>query len=95
MRYFVRQIINGGRVCAFNQYYKSQVSDDILQNKSEELNVEENFYDFIETYLNYKNKHFKIIEKIYENQFNDYRDNKVDEKKTISMKNSVHFLFTD
>ena len=39
-----------------------------------------NFYDLIEAYLNYKNKHFKIFQKEYENQFNDYRDENVEEK---------------
>ena len=29
MRWFVRQSIKGGRVCAFNQYYKSKHCDDI------------------------------------------------------------------
>ena len=28
-RWFVRQSIKGGRVCAFNQYYKSKVCEDI------------------------------------------------------------------
>ena len=31
MRCFVRQSIKGGRVCAFNQYYKSKHCDDILE----------------------------------------------------------------
>ena len=30
--------------------------------------------------MNYKNKHFEIIEKEYENRFNDYRDIDVEEK---------------
>ena len=30
--------------------------------------------------MNYKNKHFKIFEKEYEDQFDDYRKEKVDEK---------------
>ena len=47
---------------------------------SEELNVKGNIYDIIEVYLNYKHKHFKIYEKEYENQFNDYRDEDVEEK---------------
>ena len=34
----------------------------------------------IEAYLNYKKKHFKIFEKDYENQFNDYGDEDVEEK---------------
>ena len=67
MRWFVRQSIKGGRVCAFNQYYESKICDDILKFISEELNVTGNIYDIIEAYLNYKNKRFKIYEKEYEN----------------------------
>ena len=39
MRCFVRQRIKGGRVCDFNQYYKSNICDDLLKIISEELNV--------------------------------------------------------
>ena len=39
MRWFVRQSIKGGRVCAFNQYYKSKICDDILKIISKELFV--------------------------------------------------------
>ena len=63
MRWFVRQSVKGGRVCVFNQYYNSEVCADFLKIISEELIVKGNIYDFIETYLNYKNKHFKISEK--------------------------------
>ena len=73
-RWFVRQSKKGGRVCAFNQYYKSKNYDDILKIISEELNVKRNKYDFIEAYLNYERKHFKNFEKEYGNQFNEYRD---------------------
>ena len=72
--------IKGGRVCAFNQYYKSKICDDIFKIISEEINVKGNIYDIIEAYLNYKNKYFKIYEKEYEKQFNDYRDENVEEK---------------
>ena len=37
-------------------------------------------YDTIEAYMEYKNKHFKIFEKEYEDQFDDYRDENVEEK---------------
>ena len=80
MRWFVRQNIKGGRVCAFNQYYKSKICDDILKIISEELNVKGNNYDITEAYPNFKNKHLKFYEKEYENQFNDYRDEDVEEK---------------
>ena len=42
MRHFVRQAAYGGRVCAFNQYYKSKICDDNLKTLSEELNVKGN-----------------------------------------------------
>ena len=80
MRWFVRQSIKGGRVCAFNQYYKSKHCDDILKIINKELAVKGSVYDTIEAYMEYKNKHFKIFEKEYENQFDDYRDEDIDEK---------------
>ena len=79
MRWFVRQSIKGGRVCAFNQYYKSKHCDDILKIINKELTVKGTVYDTIETYMEYKNKHFKIFEKEYEDQFDDYRDEDVEE----------------
>ena len=42
MRWFVRQPIKGGRVCAFNQYYRSKICDEVLKILSEELNVKGN-----------------------------------------------------
>ena len=80
MRWFVRQAAYGGGVCAFNQYYKSKHCDDIFKIISEELCVKGNVYDIIEAYMEYKNQHFKIFEKEYENQFNDYRDENIEEK---------------
>ena len=87
MRWFVRQSIKGGRFCSFNQYYQSKICDDILNIISEQLNVEGNIYDKIEAYQTYKNTHFKIFDKEYENQFNDYRDEDEEEKeKSINEK---------
>ena len=80
MRWFVRQSIKGGRVCAFNQYYKSKHCDDILKIINNELAVKGSVYDTIEAYVEYKNKHFKIFEKEYENKFDDYRNEDKDEK---------------
>ena len=79
-RWFVRQSIKGGRVCAFNQYYKSKHCDDILKIINKELVVRGTVYDTIEAYMEYKNKYFKIFEKEYEDQFDDYRDENVEEK---------------
>ena len=80
MRWFVRQSIRGGRVCAFNQYYKSNHYGDFKRILSKELSVKGNIYDIIEEYLRYKKKYYGIYKKEYENQFNDYRDEDEDEK---------------
>ena len=83
LRWFVRQAACGGRVCALNQYYKSKICDDILKTISEELHVQGNIYDIIEVYMDYKNKHFKVFEKGYENQFDEYRNEILEEKETF------------
>ena len=80
MRLFVRQNIKGGRVCAVNHYYKSKHCGDILKIINKELAVKGTVYETIEAYMEYKNKHFKIFEKEYEDQFDDYRDEDVEEK---------------
>ena len=80
MRDFVRQAAYGGRVCAFNQNYQSKHCDDILKNISKEISIKGSVYDIIQAYMEYKNKHFKIFEKEYESQFNDYRDENIEEK---------------
>ena len=67
-------------MCAFNQYYKSKIWDDILNIISEELNVQGNIFDNIELYMDFKNEHYKIFEKEDENQFDDCRNEKVEEK---------------
>ena len=87
MRWFVRQSIKGGRVCAFNQYYKSKHCDDILKIINKELAVKGTVYDTIEAYMEYKNKHFKIFEKEYEDHFEDYRlENEEEKQKYINEK---------
>ena len=48
MRWFVRQSIKGGRVCAFNQYYKSNHYNDIMRILSKELGVKGNIYEIVE-----------------------------------------------
>ena len=80
MRWPVRQSVKGGRVSAFIQYYDSKICDDILKIISEELNVTRNIFDIIEAYVKYKNNHLEIIKEEYENQFNNYRNEGVEEK---------------
>ena len=80
MRWFVRQSIKGGCVCAFNQSYKSPVYNDVEKIISKVLCVKGYIYDIIEEYVRYKKKHYEIFEKEYENQFNDYRHENEEEK---------------
>ena len=53
MRWFFRQSKKGGRVCAFNPYYKSEICDDVSKILSGELNVMGSVYDIIEPYKKY------------------------------------------
>ena len=80
IRWFVRQAAYGGHVCAFNQYYKSSMYDDILKITSKELKIEGNTYEKIEAYMKYKNEHFEIFEKENEDQFNDHRNENIEQK---------------
>ena len=87
MRHILRQCIKRGCVCTFNQYYKSKNCDVILKIISEELKVKGKIYDIIEAYWNYKNKHFKIYGKEYENQFRDYRHENEEKKENYINEN--------
>ena len=80
MRWFIRNSIKGGRCCAFNQYYKSEISNKIFKTISEEFNVNGNICDIINVYIKYVNKIKKDIEEEYNSQFEDYRDIDQDEK---------------
>ena len=53
MRWFIRNSIKGGRCCAFNQYYKSEISNKIFKTISEEFNVNGNICDIINVYIKY------------------------------------------
>ena len=61
MKWFVRQSIKGGRVCAFNQFNRSKICDDVLKILSDELNVKGSVYDIIEAQIEYKNHHLNNI----------------------------------
>ena len=80
MRWFVRQLIKGGGVCSFNQYYKSKHCDDVLKIINKKLAVKGTVYDTSGAHMEYKNKHFKIFEREYEDQFDDYGNENVEEE---------------
>ena len=63
MRWFLRENINGGQVCAFNQFFKPKICDSISKHLSEELVLKRNASDFIGAYTNYKKKKLKLLKK--------------------------------
>ena len=56
MRNFVRQNIKGRRYNAFNQHYKSEISDEGFDNISKELDNNSNICEILEKYFNFLNK---------------------------------------
>ena len=82
MRHFVRQSIKGGRCSALNQCYKSNISQEVFNIISKELNVNgnDNVCEIMDEYFEYTNKQRKIIEDEYDSKFKDYRDIDVEER---------------
>ena len=82
MRHFVRKSIKGGRCSALNQYYKSNISKEVFNIISKELNVNDNdnVCEITNKYFEHTNKQRKIIEDKYDSQFNDCRDNDEEER---------------
>ena len=78
MRHFVRPSIKGGRCSALNQCYKSNISKEVFNIISKELNIDddnnENVCEIIDIYFEYTNEKRKIIEDEYDSNFKDYRD---------------------
>ena len=74
MRNFVRKSIKGGRCNAFNQRYKSEISDEVFNIISKELNVNGNICDILEKYFEFLNKHEKQYEKEFNSKYDNYRD---------------------
>ena len=74
MRNFVRKAIKGGRCNAFNQYYKSENSDEVFNIISKQLNVNSNICDILEKDFKFSNKYEKQYEKEFDSKYNDYRD---------------------
>ena len=68
MRKFARSSIEDGRCNGFNQKYKSDFSDEVLINISEELNVKCNICDLLERYFEFLNKHEKLYAKEFDSK---------------------------
>ena len=73
MRNFVRKAIKGGRCNAFNQHNKSELSDEVFNTISKELNVNGNICDLLEKYFESLNKYEKQYAKEFDSDYDDYR----------------------
>ena len=78
MRNFVRKAIKGGRCNAFNQHYKSEISDGVFNIISKQLNINGNICDILEKYFEFLNKYEKRYAKEFDSKYDDYRD--IDQK---------------
>ena len=90
MRNFVRKAIKGGRCNSSNQYYKSEISDEVFNIISKELNVDNvsgNVCDILEKYFEFLNKHEKEYKKEFDSNYGDYRDiNQKEKEKFVNKK---------
>ena len=88
MRNFVRKAIKRGRCNAFNQQYKSEMSDEVFNIISKELNVSGNICDILEKYFEILNKLEKQNAKKFDSKYDDYRD--IDLKGKTNYSNKKH-----
>ena len=82
MRSFLRNAIEGGRCNGFNQHYKSDISDEVFNIISKELNVSGNICDLLEKYFKFLNKYAKQYAKEFDSKYDDFRD--IDQKEKIN-----------
>ena len=78
MRNFVRKAIKSGRCNAFNQQYKSEISNEVFNIISKELNNNGSICEILEKYFEFLNKYEKQYAKEFDSKYNDYRD--IDQK---------------
>ena len=91
IRNIVRKAIEGGRCNAFNQHYKSGISDELFNIVSKELNVDGNECDILEKYFELLNENEGLYAKEFGSKYDDYRD--IDQKeKTGFINKKVNML---
>ena len=74
LRRYSRQSLKGGHCWVLNQYYKSTISDKVINFISSKLDVNGNLCDILDKYFEFGNIHRKIIENEYDSHFEDSRD---------------------
>ena len=94
MRNFVGKAIKGGRCNAFNQHYKSEISNQVFNIISKELNVNGNICENLEKYFEFSNKYEEQYAKEFHSKYDDYRDiDRKKKKKNMLTKNLTCYLF--
>ena len=72
MRNFVRRAIKDGRCNGFNQHHKSEISDEVFNTISKELNVNGNICEIFEKKFEFLNKPEKQYAKEFDSKYDDY-----------------------
>ena len=83
MTVFVRNSIKSGRCNAFNQYYKFELSDEVINNISEEFIVNGNICHLLEKYFEFLSKNEKLYAKELDSNYDFCRD--------INQKEKIHY----
>ena len=68
-RNFVRSSIEGSRCNSSNQYYVSQISDEVFNRFSKKLNVNGNIHDFLERYFELLTEDEKLYAKEFDSEY--------------------------
>ena len=74
LRNFVRNSIKGGRCNAFNQHYKSEISDEVFKIFSRKINVNGNICNFLEKFFVFLSKYEKLYAKEFDSKYDENRD---------------------
>ena len=83
---FARDSSKSGRCNAFTQHCKSELSDEVFNIFSRNLNIIRNICKLLETYSEFLNKNEKLYAKEFVSKYEDYKDINQQEKK--------HFILT-
>ena len=88
MRNFVRKAFKGGRC---NQHYESEISDEVFNIISKELDVKGNECEILGKHFEFLNENEELYAKEFDSEHDDYRD--IDQKeKTIFVNKKLNIL---
>ena len=91
MRLFVRKSIRRGRCSAFNQYYKSIISDEVFNFTLDELKVEGNMCEILDKCFEYNNKHRKMFGDVYDSRLKTIEKSIKMKKQSMLTRNIVNY----